>query len=196
MKLTCQRFLLLFLVLEAVSGQNDGQDISLGFKKSISKFIEKIAALKKNMKKLGKVVSQVNGGVRLFNSSDEEDQGDRGVLRVDEKRIDPIKQITRGGVTTIRLGDYPDQQFGNKILASTEINYEENTVQIAVHKELPRGYTSVPYNDKSIEENTSQQNDDNHMDHTERHKKHRIWGAKSKRRRRLEALGKTLFWNI
>jgi len=48
MKLNCQLFLLLFLILnEALA-----QDISSGFQKSIDKFIEKIAGLKKNMKKL------------------------------------------------------------------------------------------------------------------------------------------------
>ena len=52
MKLTCQRFLLLLLVLQSVSAQNDEQEISSGFKKSINKFIERIAELKKNMKKL------------------------------------------------------------------------------------------------------------------------------------------------
>ena len=52
MKLTCQRFLLLLLVLQSVTAQNDEQEISSGFKKSINKFIERIAELKKNMKKL------------------------------------------------------------------------------------------------------------------------------------------------
>jgi len=52
MKLTCQRFLLLLFVLQSVTAQNDEQEISSGFKKSINKFIERIAELKKNMKKL------------------------------------------------------------------------------------------------------------------------------------------------
>jgi len=51
-KLTCKLFLLFVLVLHAVSGQNDGHEITSGFKKSINSFIEKINALKKNMKKL------------------------------------------------------------------------------------------------------------------------------------------------
>ena len=53
MKLTCQLFLLLCLILNEVLAQSAGQDISSGFQKSINKFIEKIAGIKKNMEKLG-----------------------------------------------------------------------------------------------------------------------------------------------
>ena len=52
MKLTCHQFLLLFLTLNESLAQKPGKDISSDFQKSINKFIEKIAGLKKNMKKL------------------------------------------------------------------------------------------------------------------------------------------------
>ena len=56
------------------------------------------------------------------------------MLKNDEKRLDPTNQITRGGTTTISLDGYPDIQFANKILASTEINRDENTITIAWDK--------------------------------------------------------------
>jgi len=52
MRLTCQRFLLLFLLNHTVCAQKEAKEISSGFKNSIDKFIEKIAVLKENMKKL------------------------------------------------------------------------------------------------------------------------------------------------
>ena len=70
MKLNCQRFLLIFLLLQTVLTQEEGKAISSGFKQSIDKFIEKIAVLKKNMKKLAAEREKVNSKNKLSESDD------------------------------------------------------------------------------------------------------------------------------
>jgi hypothetical protein len=70
MKLNCQRFLLLFFLLHTVFAQEEGKAISTSFKQSIDKFIEKIAVLKKNMKKLAAEREKVNSKNKLSESDD------------------------------------------------------------------------------------------------------------------------------
>jgi len=78
MKLTCQRFLLLFLIFQSVMAQEEGKEISSGFKKSINKFIEKIAVLKKNMKKLAAEREKLKSNKKetIRDESDESDELD------------------------------------------------------------------------------------------------------------------------
>ena len=52
MQQACHQFLLLFLTLNESLAQKPVKDISSDFQQSINKFIEKIAGLQKNMKKL------------------------------------------------------------------------------------------------------------------------------------------------
>ena len=73
MKLNCQRFLLLFFLLHTVLAQEEGKAISSGFKQSIDKFIEKIAVLKKNMKKLAAEREKVNSKNKLSESDDNDE---------------------------------------------------------------------------------------------------------------------------
>eukprot|EP00091_Calanus_sinicus_P000793 TRINITY_DN10735_c0_g1_i1.p1 TRINITY_DN10735_c0_g1~~TRINITY_DN10735_c0_g1_i1.p1 ORF type:complete len:121 (+),score=44.10 TRINITY_DN10735_c0_g1_i1:85-447(+) len=70
MKLICQRFLLLFLLVHTRLAQEEGKEISSGFKQSIDKFIEKIAVLKKNMKKLAAEREKVNNKNKISESDD------------------------------------------------------------------------------------------------------------------------------
>eukprot|EP00092_Neocalanus_flemingeri_P061137 GFUD01073439.1.p1 GENE.GFUD01073439.1~~GFUD01073439.1.p1 ORF type:complete len:323 (-),score=92.81 GFUD01073439.1:38-1006(-) len=78
MELNCQRFLLLFLLLHCVLGQEEGKAISSGFKNSIDKFIEKIAILKKNMKKLAEEREKLNSKTKQSDESIES-EGDSGI---------------------------------------------------------------------------------------------------------------------
>jgi len=82
MKLTCQRFLLLFLILQSVLAQEQGKEISSGFKKSINKFIEKIAVLKKNMKKLAAERAKLKSNKKetIRDESDELDSQEYEIL--------------------------------------------------------------------------------------------------------------------
>ena len=70
MKLNCQHFLLIFLLLQTVLTQEEGKAISSGFKQSIDKFIEKIAVLKKNMKKLAAEREKANSKSKPSESDD------------------------------------------------------------------------------------------------------------------------------
>jgi len=92
MKPTCQLFLLLFLISNGLLAQKVGQDISSGFKQSINKFIEKIAGLKKNMKKLAaerkKLKNKKKQNVRKESEELDSDEYEIAVDDIDDSDLD------------------------------------------------------------------------------------------------------------
>lgn len=114
MKPTCQLFLLLFLIFNGLLAQKAGKDISSGFKQSINKFIEKIAGLKKNMKKL---------------------EAERKKLK-NEKKQNVRKEELDSDESKIAAGDINDSDLDLKILRDEDklfdfdedisLNYEDD----------------------------------------------------------------------
>ena len=92
MKLNCQRFLLIFLLLHMVLTQKEGKEISTGFKDSINKFIEKIAVLKKNMKKLANEREKIKSKKKK-EDSDESDSEEYDSEEYDIRTDDLGKQV-------------------------------------------------------------------------------------------------------